>query len=243
MEKFENILDKLSQEFSEYHDTMERNKTTLTYIPWYHVQNILDTHAPTWQMSIEKVEVIKGRDKLEDLVYVTVTISIEDQESGKLISRTNIGWSELYEERLDRDANVRLVKPIAYGDPFSNALSMAMRRAAVNFGPGRYLYDKEKRARYQQQAAPQQQYSQQGQGQARQQGTQQIPQNCKATSVEDLASPRQLVAIRAIANAQGTEPESYCRQTCGVDIGELSRRAASALIDNLKSRAADSSRS
>jgi hypothetical protein len=50
-------------------------------------------------------------------------------------------------------------------------------------------------------------------------------------------TPRQLVAIRAIANSVGIEAEAECQRLLKCDIKEISRRAASAFIDHLKARA------
>ena len=55
-----------------------------------------------------------------------------------------------------------------------------------------------------------------------------------AKTMADLVTPRQLVAIRAIANSQGRNAENICRERMKCSSVELSRRAASAFIDLLK---------
>ena len=56
-----------------------------------------------------------------------------------------------------------------------------------------------------------------------------------ATSMADLVTPKQLVAIRAISNARRLNAEAECRDRYGCDPAELSKRTASKFIDCLKS--------
>ncbi|MBL8148356.1 MAG: hypothetical protein JNN15_00330 [Blastocatellia bacterium] len=63
------------------------------------------------------------------------------------------------------------------------------------------------------------------------------PNEPTAKSTEDLVTPRQLVAIRAIASSVGVEAEVECQRLYKCDIKEISRRSASALIDHLKTKA------
>jgi hypothetical protein len=55
----------------------------------------------------------------------------------------------------------------------------------------------------------------------------------------DLVTPKQLVAIRAIANANRLNAERECMEVVKCRPEELSRRAASAFIDYLKNRTSD----
>jgi hypothetical protein len=103
----------------------------------------------------------------------------------------------------------------------------ALKRAAVKFGIARELYRKED------EAAPQRN------GRAAGGTHQQFPSDPIAKTMADLVTPKQLVAIRAIANAQGVNAEAECLEVLKCRPEELSRRAASAFIDHLKSRTAD----
>lgn len=97
-------------------------KTTyLDYIPWYHVARLLDFYAPGWEGTIDHVQVMGDR------VILTYTLTIHAQEGS--FKRTATG-----QELLDCGS---------YGDPSSNAESMAFRRAAAKFGLGLDLYDKD----------------------------------------------------------------------------------------------------
>lgn len=61
-----------------------------------------------------------------------------------------------------------------------------------------------------------------------------FPRDPVAKTMAELVTPRQLVAIRVIANSQGINAEGECRRLLGCVPEELSRKAASAFIDHLK---------
>lgn len=240
MKTIEEITKALSQEFHEFEETRSQSGQELTYIPWHKVENILDLHAPGWSKEIKKVEWFRGRDEsgIEDLLMVTVSITIpyKDGGVGNLdVTRENVGF-ERFKERT-RDG----IRDIAYGDVFSNAKSMAFRRAAVDFGVGRYLYD---RKRKQGQTPPERQQVQQdrsttppmAQGQ-RGYGPPQRPQQPAAVSATDGATEKQLAAIRAIAKTVEVDPEEYCFGEFDLELKDINRQAASWLIDQLKQSA------
>ncbi|MGA9769909.1 MAG: Rad52/Rad22 family DNA repair protein [Blastocatellia bacterium] len=102
----------------------------------------------------------------------------------------------------------------------------ALKRAAVKFGIARELYRREE------EAAPQRN------GDAMNGNQQQFPRDPVAKTMADLVTPKQLVAIRAIANSQGVNAETECLEALKCKPEELSRRAASAFIDHLKSKTA-----
>lgn len=56
-----------------------------------------------------------------------------------------------------------------------------------------------------------------------------------AKTMADLVTPRQIMAIRAISNAQRVNSETECQQLFGCRPEELTRPAASMFIDFLKS--------
>lgn len=63
----------------------------------------------------------------------------------------------------------------------------------------------------------------------------QKPANPIAATMADLTTPKQLIAIRAIANANGLNAETVCMEKLNCRPEELSRAAASWFIDDLKS--------
>ena len=95
-------------------------KTTLTYIPWHYAIKYLDYYAPGWSYEVRAITPIVGA------VVLTVRISIPCAEG--------VVWREA--------TGIEEEDVSSFGDPASNAESMALRRAAAKFGLGLYLYDK-----------------------------------------------------------------------------------------------------
>jgi Rad52/22 family double-strand break repair protein len=102
----------------------------------------------------------------------------------------------------------------------------ALKRAAVKFGIARELYRKEEEVA-----------SSKKPGAANPQSL--FPRDPVAKTMADLVTPKQLVAIRAIANAHGVNAETQCLELLKCRPEELSRKAASVFIDYLKSKTPD----
>ncbi len=98
--------------------TRKQGGKEITYIPWYEANRILTKYAPGWSWSIDRV--ITTDKQL--FLYGTLTIPTADG----IVARSATGTEEL--------------NCGSYGDPSSNAESMAFRRAAARFGLGLYLY-------------------------------------------------------------------------------------------------------
>ena len=96
-----------------------RGGQRLTYIPWYRAQKILDHYAPGWSGSVVSITTTRER------VFVVYRVTIPTAEGA--VSREATG--------------TELLDCSSYGDPTSNAESMAFRRACARFGLGLYLYD------------------------------------------------------------------------------------------------------
>lgn len=99
-----------------------RNKSTqrtdyLTFCPWYNVVRLLDHFAPGFEYDCEP-HFADGKT----VVKATITIHGSDRS----VSRSALGIE-------DSDLG-------GWGDPTSNASSMALRRAAAHFGLGLNLY-------------------------------------------------------------------------------------------------------
>jgi len=97
----------------------------------------------------------------------------------------------------------------------------ALKRAAVKFGIARELYKREFEA------------FDRGETQAISESTAQ-PANPVASSLGELITAKQLGMIRAIARESGLDAETECMKQFRCSVAELSRRAASKLIDRLK---------
>lgn len=128
-------------------DTKKKGGKQITFIPWYVANRILDKYAPGWNWSIQKVELSSDR------IFVVGRLSIPTAEG--LVYREASGTELLKDEKQiwlgekpnqqplkdDLGRILTELKELAYGDPSSNAESMAFRRAAARFGLGLYLYD------------------------------------------------------------------------------------------------------
>jgi hypothetical protein len=93
----------------------------------------------------------------------------------------------------------------------------ALKRAAVKFGIARDLY---KRETDQPDATT---------------GENAVPVEPVARSIAELITTKQLAMIRAIARERGVDADEICKQQMKCRVSELSRRAASSLIDRLQS--------
>ena len=101
--------------------TRRQGKQDLTYIPWHHVNRLLDYFAPGWEGEVTKIVTTSDR------VFVTYKLTIHAAEGA--FSREATG--------------TELLNCSSYGDPTSNSESMAFRRAAARFGLGLGLYQKD----------------------------------------------------------------------------------------------------
>ena len=93
----------------------------LKYIPWHTVNKILDKYCPGWSWEIKRMELSSDR------VFVVGCLTIPTADGD--VSRDATG--------------TEMLQCSSYGDPSSNAESMAFRRAAARFGLGLYLYKKD----------------------------------------------------------------------------------------------------
>ncbi|MGC2235240.1 MAG: Rad52/Rad22 family DNA repair protein [Pyrinomonadaceae bacterium] len=101
----------------------------------------------------------------------------------------------------------------------------ALKRAAVKFGIARDLYKKESDTIERDGAVPvQTQYNNSGE----------VPSNPIAKSLSDLVTAKQLGMIRAIAREIGADPDEECNNLMQCKTDELSKKAASALIQHLQ---------
>ena len=187
----------------------------IEYVEWHTVADILDRTAPDWSYSI------RGLQQVGDLIAVTAAITING------VIREGVGTG-----------------PAGSEMGIKKAESDALKRAARMFGVGRDLYKEieeedstSRPTQPQTAAAPTTNNAAPADRPAANRDQQGFPFDPLAHSTEDMVTPRQLVAIRAIANSIGIEAEAECQRLFKCDIKEISRRAASAFIDHLKTRA------
>jgi len=91
----------------------------LTYIAWHDAVKYLDHYAPGWCYEVRSIDSIAGK------LILTIRLSVPCAEG--IVYREATGQED---ENTD-----------SWGDPSSNAESMALRRSAAKFGLGLYLYD------------------------------------------------------------------------------------------------------
>jgi Rad52/22 family double-strand break repair protein len=109
--------------------TRKQGDATLEYIPWHTVSRILDKYAPGWTWQITGIHTTSGSEAFaaENRLFLTGRLTIPTSEGN------------LYREA----TGTELLACNGYGDPSSNAESMAFRRCAAKFGLGLYLYERD----------------------------------------------------------------------------------------------------
>ncbi|MBE9040708.1 DUF1071 domain-containing protein [Oscillatoriales cyanobacterium LEGE 11467] len=107
-----------------------KDKGNAPYVPWFRVCPILDKYAPGWTWEIRSTHLS------DDRIFIVGRLTLPT--AGGDVWREATGTEEL--KRLDRKTGE--LTELAYGDPSSNAESMAFRRAAAKFGLALYLYEK-----------------------------------------------------------------------------------------------------
>jgi len=184
------------------------------YIEWNTVTDILDSVVGSaWSFTVVDINftdttaICRGR----------LTITMED---GFRTERDGVGASSLVRKRdgtIGDDAWELAVK---------GAASDALKRAAVLFGIGRDLYEKDAAATGGFAGGQDSGGNYGGGG-----GT---PASPVARSLSDLVTAKQLGMVRAIAREVGVDPDEECQKVflCGTD--NLSKRAASELIKHLQ---------
>lgn len=98
----------------------------------------------------------------------------------------------------------------------------ALKRAAVKFGVARGLYKREFDRAPKPAAVPAK-------------PIEDVRNNAVARSIGDLITTKQMGMIRAVARERGVDADAECMSMMNCRVNELSRRAASALIDHLNS--------
>lgn len=112
-----------------------KDKSKAIFLPWFHACSLLDRcTGGHWDYQVTSIY------STPDRIYVTARITIYAEEGA--FSRDGVGTEMLKREVVDRETGEVSSVEIAYGDPSSNAESMALKRAMQKFGLARYLKDK-----------------------------------------------------------------------------------------------------
>ena len=108
--------------------------TQITFLSWKYIPQILDKYARGWCWEITHLQ------STADRIFLVGRLTIPTAEG--LVWREATGTECLKETKTDKVTGEIIEREIAYGDPSSNAESMAFRRACAKFGLGLYLYKK-----------------------------------------------------------------------------------------------------
>ena len=194
------------------------NVQTVDYVEWHTVADILDETAPNWNHKIKDIR------ELGDFMIITVAITIDG------VTREGVGTgstrSEMGIKKAEHDA---------------------LKRAAVKFGIARDLYKKEFDAFERSHETPA--HLAVAVPEPRQNYTSNVPASVQpsnggngvkfsndpvAKTLADMITTKQLGMIRAVAREAGVDADEECTTVMNCQVTELSRRAASALIDHLR---------
>jgi hypothetical protein len=126
--------------------TRKQGNATIRYIPWFTANKILDKYAPGWSWEIRQLHLSRDRLFLVGrLTLPTVEGNLYREATGtEILKDTKVMRDRdgtLIRNELDRPITEAVELP--FGDPSSNAESMAFRRAAAKFGLGLYLYHRD----------------------------------------------------------------------------------------------------
>lgn len=106
----------------------------ITFLSWKYIPPILDKYARGWCWEITHLQ------STSDRIFLVGRLTIPTAEG--VVWREATGTEMLKEVKTDKVTGEMIEREIAYGDPSSNAESMAFRRACAKFGLGLYLYSK-----------------------------------------------------------------------------------------------------
>lgn len=228
------------------------------YVEWFTVAERLDEVYPEWTYEIESIEY--SGDQI-CIIRAAITIAgVRRMGAGTGPSYTETGIKKAESDALKRAARMFGIARELYTDDAPDtqqqsaprSFEQVEQRANQQYQQNVQAPAQQPRQEhgagqrtaanpmYQQQPPPQQQVYTQNPSNGQQPAPQQqrqaggFPQNCLAQSPEDLITPRQLVAVRAIANSSGLEAETEIQRLTGCNLLNISRRAASAFIDHLK---------
>lgn len=185
------------------------NRHTVEYVEWHTVADILDRTCPTWSHAVRSVA------QIGDAVSVTAAITIDG------VTREGVGTGAA-----DSETGIK------------KAEHDALKRAAVKFGIARELYQREPEIA-ETVAAGKTDGSDAARfvnrrGDDRGKGFDGFPPDPMAKGTGDLVTPKQLGMMRALAREAGVNAEQECLSLLGCKPEDLSKRAASSLIDYLK---------
>lgn len=134
-----------------------------------------------------------------------------------------------------KDRQNNIIVPVTIGDAFKGAATDAMKKCASLLGVALDLYDSDYKA---------ENYIEEedvDRGAAEGMGTRKFRQDDsdpRPKTLGDIVSPAQLALIQRMSKEQGLDADAICRAKFGSPLPEIGKRAASAIIDQLKANVA-----
>lgn len=183
------------------------NKHMVEYVEWHTVADTLDRVSPTWSHAVKSIT------QIGDMVAVTCAITIDG------VTREGVGTGTA-----DNETGIK------------KAEHDALKRAAIKFGLARDLYQRESEVIERNGATANYDNGGSFNSSNFSGGGNEFPREPLAKSMADLVTPKQLGMIRALAREAGVDMDEECQTVMRCRTEELSKRAASSLIDHLKSK-------
>ncbi len=205
---------------------------SVPYISWDYVADVLDNVVQEgWSFSVDSLTLHDASMIVTALATISITLA-----DGSVVKRTNVGTGVGFE----KNGYVNLETA------YKSAVSDALKRAATLFGIGRELYEKDtppvsgggggfNNGGQSSNAGQQQRQGNGGGGGYNNNVDTNAPDfNPVAKSLSDLVTAKQLGMIRAIAREIGIDSQEFCQEHFDCVPDELSKKAASALIQKLQ---------
>lgn len=170
------------------------------YVEWHTDADVLDQIAPDWEWSILSITVVAS---LQEEPIVAITGALTITYKGKRVTRCGVGTGSSETEM-----------------GIKKAEHDALKRAAIKFGIGRHLYEKESDA-----------IERTGSVVTRKRAK---PELIAFTNPENAITKSQLGLLAYKARTIGLDLEAECLAEMGVATIDLSKNAASWFIDHLK---------
>ncbi len=188
----------------------------------YVIRTLNEALGHNWDFEADNEEVINWQGvPFEVRCRGRLTVRL----NGQAVTKVQYGSQliEFVKER-DKQGNVVVVAPVSIGDCFKGAATDAMKKCASLFGLALDLYDSDFKAENYAEDQPDDDVDRYAQA----------ARDPQAKTLGDLVTPKQLYMIRNMAREQGLDAEQICIEKFQCPIEEISKKAASVIIDQLK---------
>ena len=182
--------------------------------PAYVIRTLNEAFGWDWDFDVDHEELFYHNDQpFEIKCRGKLTVRL----GGQSVTKTQYGAAQI---RMKKDGS----GPVTIGDMYKGAASDALKKCAAMLGIALDLYDSDSDIR-------------EGNGGNRSQNDDE-QFDPKPKVLADLVTPKQLWMIRSLGREAGIDADQECAALFEIGLEEISKRAASKLIDHLKSKAA-----